>query len=122
MLLFFFCKSSPLQPHSKVVGIKINLVTVRKKPVAARQNLSWYQHPIDHNASKLWKKVSIWSLNVQGFADTLKLKNCLQLMQVHKLDILFLSESKSTSYNSYISEQHMVVLSDNHMDKNAGVG
>ena len=38
------------------------------------------------------------SLNVQGFADTLKLKNAIQLMEEHRLDVLFLSETKSTSY------------------------
>ena len=62
------------------------------------------------------------ALNVQGFADTLKLKNSIQMMEEHKLDVLFLSETKSTSYYSYISEQHLVVLSGNNRDKNAGVG
>ena len=67
-------------------------------------------------------KIRFGSLNVQGFADTLKLKNCIQLMQEHHLDVLLLSETKSTSYYSYISEQYMVVLSGNHFDKSAGVG
>ena len=67
-------------------------------------------------------KIRFGSLNVQGFADTLKLKNCIQLMQEHRLDVLFLSETKSTSYYSYVSEQYMVILSGNHFDKNAGVG
>ena len=45
-LVLLLQKQPSLQPHLKVVGIKINLVIVRTKPVAARQNLSWYQHPI----------------------------------------------------------------------------
>ena len=68
------------------------------------------------------KKVKIGSLNVQGCADTLKLKNSLQLMQEHNLDILFLSETRATSYYSYLSENHLVVLSDNTREKYAGVG
>ena len=62
------------------------------------------------------------SLNVQGFADTLKLKNAIQLMSEHRFDVLFLSETRATSYYSYISEDHMVVLSGNTRDKHAGVG
>ena len=62
------------------------------------------------------------SLNVQGFADTLKLKNSVQMVREHNLGVLFLSETKSTSYYSYNSEGHLVVLSGNHKDKHAGVG
>ena len=62
------------------------------------------------------------ALNVQGFADTLKLKNAIQLMQEHNLGILLLSEAKSTSYYSYTSEEHLVVLSGNKRDRHAGVG
>ena len=67
-------------------------------------------------------KLRIGSLNVQGFADTLKLKNSIQIMEEHRLDILILTETKSTSYYSYISEGHLVILSGNKKDKNAGVG
>ena len=62
------------------------------------------------------------SLNVQGFADTLKLKNSIQMMREHNLGVLFLSETKSTSYYSYNSEGHLVVLSGNYREKHAGVG
>ena len=67
-------------------------------------------------------KFRVGSLNVQGFADTLKLKNSLQIMQEHRLDVLILTETKSMSYYSYTSEEHLVVLSGNHKDKYAGVG
>ena len=62
------------------------------------------------------------SLNVQGFVDTLKLENAMQLMKEQRLDVLFLSETKSTSYYSYLSEQHLVILSGNTKNKHAGVG
>ena len=62
------------------------------------------------------------ALNVQGFADTLKLKNAIQIMQEHKLGILLLSETKSTSYYSYTSDNHLVILSGNNKDRYAGVG
>ena len=64
----------------------------------------------------------IGSLNVQGFADTLKLKSALQVMAGHRIDVLLLSETKSTSYYSYVSEGHLVILSGNTRDKHAGVG
>ena len=67
-------------------------------------------------------KFRIGSLNVQGFAETLKLKNSIQIMQEHRLDVLILTETKSTSYYSYQSEGHLVILSGNHIDRNAGVG
>ena len=38
------------------------------------------------------------TLNIQGFAGTLTLKNSIQLMEEHKLDGLFVTETKSTSY------------------------
>ena len=68
------------------------------------------------------RKFRVGSLNVQGFADTLKLKNALQLMQEHRLDVLMLTKTRSNSYYSYISEQHLVILSGNNCDKFAGVG
>ena len=68
------------------------------------------------------KPVKFAALNVQGFAETLKLKSALQLMQEHDLGVLILSETKSHSYYSYNSEGHLVVLSGNYKDKHAGVG
>ena len=67
-------------------------------------------------------KLRIGAINVQGMADTLKLKNLILLMAEHNLDLLMLSETKSTSYYSYTSEQHLVVLSGHNKDKHAGVG
>ena len=67
-------------------------------------------------------KLKVGALNVQGFADTLKLKTCLQIMGESNLDVLFLTETKSTSYYSYTSEEHLVILSGNNKDKHAGVG
>ena len=65
-------------------------------------------------------KLRVGALNVQGFADILKLKNVLQLMEEHNLDVVMLSETRSTP--SYTSEKHLVVLSSNTNDKHAGVG
>ena len=44
------------------------------------------------------------------------------MMQEHKLDVLMLSETKTTSYYSYQSEKYLVILSGNNKDKYAGVG
>ena len=67
-------------------------------------------------------KLHIATQNVQGFADTLKLKSALNLMQKHDIDVLFLTETKSTQYYTYTSEQHLVILSGNNKDPHAGVG
>ena len=47
------------------------------------------------------KSIKFAALNVQGFAETLKLKSALQLMKEHDLGVLILSETKSNSYYSY---------------------
>ena len=67
-------------------------------------------------------KLRLGAQNVQGMADTLKLKNLILMMSEHRLGILILSETKATSYYSYTSEQHLVILSGNNKDKYAGVG
>ena len=43
-------------------------------------------------------------------------------MEEHKLGVLFLTETKSYSYYSYLSEQYLVILSGNYRQKHAGVG
>ena len=55
-------------------------------------------------------------------AETLKLKSIIQIMNERNLDVVMLSETRSTSYYSYTSEQHLVILSGNTRDKHAGVG
>ena len=107
-----------------------------KKPLSLGlngSNLYWQEH---HNRKKKGipsnypttmpleydSRFRMGSLNVPGFADTLKLKNSIQMIREHNLGVLFLSETKSTSYYSYTSEGHLVVLSGNRKDKHAGVG
>ena len=43
-------------------------------------------------------------------------------MEEHGLDVLILTETKSTSYYSKTSERYLVILSGNQQDKHAGVG
>ena len=98
-----------------------------------RQHVYW-QEGMKRNKSKKIKNFSTTTpldygssfrfgcLNVQGFADTLKLKNAIQIMEEQGLDVLLLSETKTTSYYSYLSEQYLVILSGNHKNKHAGVG
>ena len=43
-------------------------------------------------------------------------------MSEHNLDVIILTETKSTAYYSYTSEQHLVIQSGNHKDKYAGIG
>ena len=98
-----------------------------------RKSLYWQQHHVRRKKVRTTNyptttpisygyRFRLATLHVQGFPDTLKLKNCIQLMKEHKLDVLFLTETKSQSYYTYTSEQHLVILSGNHLDMNAGVG
>ena len=43
-------------------------------------------------------------------------------MQKREIQVLFLTETKSTQYYTYTSEQYLVVLSGNNKDQYAGVG
>ena len=54
--------------------------------------------------------------------DTPKFKSILNLISSHNLDAMILKEIRSTNYYSYISEQHLVIISGNTRDKYAGVG
>ena len=68
------------------------------------------------------RKLRVAAQNVQGLGDTLLLKNLIQMMSEHNLDAVILTETKSTAYYSYTSEQHLVTQSGNHKDKYAGIG
>ena len=98
-----------------------------------RQALLWQGHMVRNKKRRIKStpttppmpysaKFRIGSLNVQGFAATLKLKTSIQIMQEHRLDVLILTETKSTSYYSYQSEGYLVILSGNYLDRNAGIG
>ena len=88
-----------------------------KRKAKKQQNTQLTTPPLSYGS-----KLRVGALNVQGFADTLKLKNVIQLMEEHNLDVITLSETRSTSYYSYTSEKHLVILSGNTRDKFAGVG
>ena len=119
------CSPTPFSPpHKKAT---------RYRATWLRQSLFWQTHLTRQKRPKARKpqttpqlpydrKLRVAALNVQGFADTLKLKNCIQIIQEHNLDLIILTETKSTNYYSYISEEHLVILSGNSRDKHAGVG
>ena len=117
--------------NERETGMGSPLLVPTQPQQAAQTRAQWFKHTLfwqeQHKRKKARrvtnypttpplgydKKVKIGSLNVQGCADTLKLKNSLQLMQEHNLDILFLSETRATSYYSYLSENYWMVLSGN---------
>ena len=68
------------------------------------------------------ERLRVAALNVQGFNETPKLQSCLIFMQEYHVDVMLLSETKSGQYYSYQSKQHLVILSGNNKDPNAGVG
>ena len=67
-------------------------------------------------------RIRIGTLNVQGFAVSLKLHQAKQIMQLNGLSLLLLTETRSTSYHSYLSDHHLIILSGSQTDKYGGVG
>ena len=104
-----------------------------KKAAIFRNTIEW-QHAINRKKKPSRERIQttppltydaklrVGAQNVQGLADTLKLKNLILVMKEHNLGVMILTETKSTSYYSYTSEQHLVVQSGNHKDRYAGVG
>ena len=107
---------------------------------AARSNAQWFRTTVlwqQHDNRSRSKKVrnlpttppleyasriKIACLNVQNFAETLKLKAAICLMKEHHLGLLILTETKSTQYYSYNSEGYLIVFSGTSKDKHGGVG
>ena len=94
--------------------LRLEIAPRNKKPKPSKHKTT---PPLAYHA-----KLRIGALNVQGMAETLKLKSILQIMHEQNLDVVMLSETRSTSYYSYSSEGFLVVLSGNSRDKHAGVG
>ena len=94
--------------------MRLEIAPRKKKPKPSKHKTT---PPLPYHA-----KLRIGALNVQGMAETLKLKSILQIMHEQNLDVVMLSETRSTSYYSYSSEGFLVVLSGNSRDKHAGVG
>ena len=128
------CNTRRLQGEDSLLAAPPQSTKVSlKRSAIFRNTIEWQEHierkqkptrerlqttpPLAYNY-----KLRLGSQNVQGMADTLKLKNLTLMMSEHRLGILILSETKSTSYYSYTSEQHLVILSGNNKDKHAGVG
>ena len=59
--------------------------------------------------------------NAQGMAETLKHQASLDLLKRRSLDVLFLTETHSTSYYNYRSQHHMVIVNGSKKDKYGGV-
>ena len=89
-------------------------ITRKKKPTRERIQTT---PPLAYDC-----KLRVGAQHVQGLADTLKLKNLILMMQEQNLGVMILTETKSTSYYSYTSEQHLVIQSGNHKDRYAGIG
>ena len=94
--------------------LRLEIAPRKKKPKPSKHKTT---PPLAYHA-----KLRIGALNVQAMAETLKLKSILQIMNEQNLDVVMLSETRSTSYYSYSSEGFLVVLSGNTRDKHTGVG
>ena len=79
-----------------------------KKPLATP--------PLDYGV-----EVRVGAQNVQGMAELLKHQQCLDMMSKQSLEVLFLTETKSTSYYTYNSQSHLFILNGSPHDKYGGV-
>ena len=66
-------------------------------------------------------KIQLGTQNVQGIAELLKHQQCLDMMTSGALDILFLTETKTTSYYTYNSQGHLFIINGSTKDKYGGV-
>ena len=79
-----------------------------KKPLATP--------PLDYGV-----EVRVGAQNVQGMAELLKHQQCLDMMSKQSLEVLSLTETKSTSYYTYNSHSHLFILNGSPHDKYGGV-
>ena len=63
----------------------------------------------------------IGTQNVQGMAEILKHQSVLTLLQNRKLDVLFLTETRNTTYHQFTSEGYRFICNGSNKDKFAGV-
>lgn len=75
-----------------------------------------YTPPLTYGSS-----LKVGELNVQGMADPIKHTLIKELMVDQNLDILFLTETRSTSYHSFQSGGFLFIINGSHQDKFAGV-
>ena len=66
-------------------------------------------------------KIKLGTQNVQGIAELLKHQQCLDMMSSETLDILFLTETKTTSYYTYNSQGHLFFINGSTSDKYGGI-
>ena len=66
-------------------------------------------------------KIKLGTQNVQGIAELLKHQQCLDMMSSESLDILFLTETKTTSYYTYNSQGHLFIINGSTSDKYGGI-
>ena len=66
-------------------------------------------------------KLKIATQNVQGMAEVLKHHQVLEIMKSFSLHILFLTETRSTSYYTYNSQGFLFVVNGSTTDKYAGI-
>ena len=66
-------------------------------------------------------KLKIATQNVQGMAEVLKHQQVLEIMKSFSLHILFLTETRSTSYYTYNSQGFLFVVNGSTTDKYAGI-
>ena len=66
-------------------------------------------------------KIKLGTQNVQGIAELLKHQQCLDVMSSETLDIVFLTETKTTSYYTYNSQGHLFIINGSTSDKYGGI-
>ena len=87
-----------------------------KGPQRKKQLLPLATPPMDYGVT-----IKVGAQNVQGIAELLKHQQCLDIMIGMDLHLLFLTETKTTTYYTYNSQGHLFIINGAKQDKYGGI-
>ena len=102
--------------NAKLFRHLVLLHSAHKGPQRGKQ-----RKPITTPQVSYGAQIKLGTQNVQGIVELLKRQQCLDMMSSESLDILFLTETKTTSYYTYNSQGHLFIINGATSDKYGGV-
>ena len=90
--------------------------TTHKGPQRKKQLLPLATPPMEYGVT-----IKVGAQNVQGIAELLKHQQCLDIMMNMDLHVLFLTETKTTTYYTYNSPGHLFIINGAKQDKYGGI-
>ena len=129
---------SPVAPDNALVKGKLSLKAVKRYRQTGTRAAKMFKQLVLRKEREEGKKlkqkaplatphipyatpIRVGTQNVQSMAELLKHQAVLDLITSRSLDVLFLTETHSTSYYQFKSQQHLFVVNGNKKDRYAGV-